>query len=96
MRDAKFHVLRKQTHVLPPPTLQSLCCQVNILLSINGGCTLASVVITNPIGVDLVSQVVLSHGIIVIVVAHAKDGLYRDEFPTNMFLPLVIEVFECL
>jgi hypothetical protein len=96
MRNARFHVLRKQTHVLLSHTLQSLRCQVNIVLSIDGVRTLANVVIIDPIRVDLASRIVLSHGIVVTVVAQAKDGFYRDRFPTNMFLLLAIEVFECL
>jgi hypothetical protein len=67
-RDAKFHVLRKQFHVLLPLALQSLHYQVNIVLSINGVHTLTNIVITNSIQIDLVSWVVLSHGIATTIV----------------------------
>jgi hypothetical protein len=39
------------------------------MLLINGVCTLANVIIVDPIQVDLVSCVVISHGVAVIVVA---------------------------
>jgi hypothetical protein len=32
----------------------------------------------------------------VIVVAQAKDYLYYDRFPMDMFLPFAIKVFGCL
>jgi hypothetical protein len=47
----------------------------------------------NHIRVDLVLQVAFSHGVII---TQVKDGLYRDQFVTNMFFLLVVEVFGCL
>jgi len=47
-KDAGFQVLWKQTHVLLPPTLQSLCCQVDIVLLIDGVHTLIDIVIVEP------------------------------------------------
>jgi len=41
VRNAKFDVLQKQTHVLLPPTLQSSCCRIYIMLLVNGIHTLA-------------------------------------------------------
>jgi hypothetical protein len=32
----------------------------------------------------------------VTLMAHAKEGLYHDHYPMDAFLPIVIEVFECL
>jgi hypothetical protein len=29
-------------------------------------------------------------------VAHAKEGLYHDQYPMDAFFPLAMEVFECL
>jgi hypothetical protein len=40
--------------------------------------------------------VILFHGVIMTLVAHVKEGFYRDHYPTNMFLPFAIEVFGCL
>jgi hypothetical protein len=49
VRDARFHVLREQTHVLSPFALQSSRHQIDILLSIDGVCTLVDVVIVDHI-----------------------------------------------
>ncbi len=66
------------------------------MLLVDGVYILLDVVIANPIQVDLVLQVALSHGVVAIVVAQVKNGLYCDQFLLNMFFPLVIEVFGCL
>jgi hypothetical protein len=50
----RFHFSREYTHVFLPPTLQSLCHQVDIVLLINGVLTLVDLVIANPTQVDLV------------------------------------------
>jgi hypothetical protein len=58
-----------------------------------------NVIILNSIQVDLVSRATLSHGIdgiVVTIATQMKNGLYHDWFPTNMFLPFVVEVFEWL
>jgi 1,2-phenylacetyl-CoA epoxidase PaaB subunit len=34
--------------------------------------------------------------VVVTITIQAKDGLYWDQFPMNMFLPLTIKVFGCL
>ncbi len=52
---------------------------------VDGVCTLTDVVITNPVQIDLISWATLSCGVVAIVVVHAKDGLYCNQFPTNMF-----------
>jgi hypothetical protein len=47
-KDARFHVSRKQSHVLTPLALQSSHHQVNIVLLVDNVHTLTNVVITNP------------------------------------------------
>jgi hypothetical protein len=42
------------------------------VLLVNGVCTLANVVIANPTQVDLVSQIVFSHGIVITVATQVK------------------------
>jgi hypothetical protein len=64
------------------------------MLSINGVCTLANVVIVDPAWVDLVSRV--SHGVVATIMVTIKYGFYHDQFLTKMLLPLNVEVFECL
>lgn len=61
----------------------------------DGICTLDNVIIVDPIRTNLVSWVVLSHGVVVAMAAQVKEGLYRNHYPVNMFLPLTIEVFGC-
>jgi hypothetical protein len=53
-------------------------------------------VIANPIHVGLVSQVVLSHGVVATIAVQVEDGLYHNRFPLGMFILLVMEVFKCL
>jgi hypothetical protein len=95
-RNMRFHVSCDQTHVLSPPFLQSSHEQVDILLSIDGICTLAYVVIVNPTRVDLVSQTTSLDKVVAKMVTQAKEGFYHDHHPINTFFPLAIEVFECI
>jgi hypothetical protein len=67
--------------------------KIDIVLSIDGVCKLANVVIFNPTQVDLVSHVVIYCGVIVIVATQVKNEFYHNQFMTNMLLPLVVEVF---
>jgi hypothetical protein len=46
------------------------------MLLIDGVQTLANIVIVDFTWVDLILQVVFSYGVVVIVAAQAKDGLY--------------------
>jgi hypothetical protein len=78
-----------------PLALQFLCHQINILLLVYGVCIFVDV-IANPTWVDLVSWVVLSCGVAMIIMVHVKDGLYRNRFPMDMFILLMIEVFKSL
>jgi hypothetical protein len=87
-----FHISREQTHVLPPLSLYFLHRQVDIVLSIDGVCTLVYVIIANSTQVDLILQDVFSHGVATIVTTHAKDNLYHDWFSVDMFFPLSIKV----
>jgi hypothetical protein len=54
-KDVGFMFHDSKTHVLVLDlVLQSLCCRVDIVLLINGVCTLVNVVIIDPTRVDLV------------------------------------------
>ncbi len=66
------------------------------MLLVNSVCTLINVVIVNSIRVDLVSHAIFSRGIVVTILTQVKDGLYHDQFPTNMFLLFIVKVFGCL
>jgi hypothetical protein len=62
-------------------------------LSFDGLCTLVDVVIIDAIRIDLISWVVLFHGLVAIVAVQAKDGFYYNWFLPDMFVPLVVKVF---
>ncbi len=96
LRDTKFYVLHEQTYVLPPSSLQSSCWHVDIILSTDGHCTLANMVITNLTWIDMIYQVALFCGMVVTIAAQAKDGLYHNQHLIYTFLFLAIEVFGCL
>ncbi len=96
IRGVGFHVSWEQTHILPPPFLQSSLRWVNIVLSIDGIHTLVNVVITDPTQAYLVSRATLLHGVAMRLIAHVKEGFYHDCYLTNVFLPSAIEVFGCL
>ncbi len=95
-RNAKFHVLQKQIHVLPPPTLQSSHWRIDIVLIVNSVYMFGEVVIVNPTQVDLVSWTIFSRWVAIIVVIHAKDNIYCNQFSAKMFFLVAIEGFGCL
>ncbi len=68
----------------------------HIVLLVDNVYTLVDVVIVNPIRIDLVLEVVFSHGVVTIVVVEVKDDFYCNRFPMDMFVLLVVEVFGCL
>ncbi len=91
MKHAGFHVFWEQTHIFLPSSFQSFHWHVNIILSIDGICMLANVVIVDPTQAYLVSWLVIYCGVAVIVIVQVKEGFYCDHYPTNMFLPLAID-----
>jgi hypothetical protein len=94
-RDMGFHASHEQTHVLPPPSLQSSYERVDIMLLVDGIRTLANVVIVDPTQVNLVSQTASFHRVVATMATQAKEGLYHNQHPTYTFLPLAIKVFRC-
>jgi len=58
--------------------------------------TLTNVIIANFIRVDLVSRVAFSCGVVTTIMILVKDGLYYDQLPMDMFLPLAMKDFGCL
>ncbi len=96
VRNAGFHVLWEQTHILPLPFLQSSCQRIKIVLLVDGIRILADVIIVDPTQADLVSRTTFSCGVVATMVAQVKEGLYYDHYPLNMFFLLAIKVFGCL
>jgi hypothetical protein len=95
-RDVGFHVRRKQLHVFPSTTFNFSHQQVNIVLTKDGIRTLIDVVIANPTQANLLHQSCATQGFATFDAAQAKERSYRNQHPTDQFLPLAIEVFGCL
>ncbi len=95
VRNVSFHVGWEQLHALPSTTFNSSRQQVDIVLTKDGICTLADVVITNPMCADL-SQSCIIQGFVAFDAARAKKRNYHNQHPTNQILFLTIEVFGCL
>jgi hypothetical protein len=66
------------------------------VLNKDGIHTLADVVIVDPMRVDLFSQSCATQRFATFNVGQAKEMSYRNQHPTNQFLPLVVEIFDCL
>jgi len=66
------------------------------VLLIDGIRTFVNVVIANPTRLNLVSQVVSSHGVAMMVTTQVKERFYHNRHSTNMFFPIAIKVFGCL
>jgi hypothetical protein len=58
--------------------------------------TLVNIVIANPTRTILFPQAYTTQGFIAFDAAQAKERNYRNQHPTDQFLPLAIEVFGCL
>jgi hypothetical protein len=85
--DVGFHVGREQLHALPSIIFNPFHRRVNIVFNKDGIRTLTNVVIVDPMRANLLFQS---------CVIQAKEKNYRNWHPTNQFLPLAIEVFDCL
>lgn len=77
-RNIGFHVSCEQTQVLRPPSLQSSCEWVDIMLLVDGIRTLPNVVIVDPTWMDLIFQIVSFHKVVTTIATQTKEGLYQD------------------
>jgi len=59
-KNARFHVLCEQIHVLPPSSVQLFHQWIDIVLWDNDICILLNIIIVNPIQIDLVFWIVSS------------------------------------
>ncbi len=66
------------------------------MLTKNGVHTLIDVVIVDPTQADLFPRSCVTQGFVVFDVIQTKERNYCNQHPTNQFLPLVVEIFECL
>jgi len=85
-----------QLHALLSTTFNSFHRQVDIVLTKNRICTLANVVIIDPTHADLFSQFYPIQRFATFDATQAKEMSHHNQRPTNQFLLLAIEVFECL
>ncbi len=66
------------------------------MLTKNGIRTLAKIVIVDPTRTYLLPQSCTTQGFATLNVAQAKERSYHNRHPIDQFLPLEIEVFDCL
>jgi hypothetical protein len=66
------------------------------MLLVDGICTVINVVIANLIRTNLVPCVITSCEVVTMVVILAKEELYHDWHPLDVFFTLAIEIFGCL
>jgi len=95
-QDVGFHVGRKQLHAFPSTTFNSSHWWVDIVLTKDGICTLANIVITNPMQMDLFPWSCIIQGFATLDATQVKERSYHNRHPINQFLPLIIEIFGCL
>ncbi len=66
------------------------------MLLVDGVCMLTNVIIVDFTPVDFVLWATIFQRVVATILASMKDDLYYNQFSVDMFLPLVIKVFECL
>jgi hypothetical protein len=76
--------------------LSTLLIDKLTLCLLNNICILTNVVIVDPTWTYLFPWFCAIQGFVVSNAAQAKERSYRNWHPTDQFLPLVIEVFDCL
>jgi hypothetical protein len=69
---------------------------INIVFTKDGICTLTNIVIIDPTCPDLLLWSYTTQGFVAFDAIQAKKRSYCNLHPIDQFLPLVIEVFECL
>jgi hypothetical protein len=67
--------------------------QIDIVFTKDVICTLANVVIVDPMWGDLLPWSCITQRLAASDVAQAKEKNYCDQHPANQFLPLAIEVY---
>jgi len=66
------------------------------VLTKDGICTLIDIVIANPTRTNLFPWSCATQRFVAFDATQAKEKSYHNQHPTDQFLPLSIEVFECL
>jgi hypothetical protein len=86
VKDARFQILQKQTHVFSSPFFWFSCWHVDIVLLVYGIRSWT----------NLVSQATLSRGVSTTLTTLMKERFYHNHYPMDVFLPLAIKDFGCL
>jgi len=92
-RDVGFHMVLEQLHALPSTMVNSFCQQVDIVFTKDDICTLANVVIIDPMWTNLLSRFCVIQRFVAFNAIQAKEKSYCDWHLPNQILPLGIEVF---
>jgi hypothetical protein len=95
VRDADFRVGQEQ-HVLPSNMFNSSCWQVDIVFIKDDIGTLVGIVIVNLTWADLLLRSCVTPKFAAFDAVQVKKQTYHNQHPIDQFLPLTIEVFECL
>ncbi len=85
-----------RTNPYPSTPCPKIFAQLNQHCVINQYYSHIGRVIVDPIQVDLVSRAIFFRGVALTSAIQAKDGHYLDQFPTEMFFHVIVEVFGCL
>ncbi len=85
VKDVRFQILQKKTHVFWSPFFEFSCWQVDVVLLVDGICTWT----------NLVSWATLSCGVVTTMAALMKKRFYHNHYPMDVFLPLAIKVLRC-
>jgi hypothetical protein len=74
----------------------SFCQWVDVLFTKNDICTLADIVIIDPMRTDLLPRSCATQGFVASDTTQVKERNYHNWHPTDQFFPLAIKVFGCL
>jgi hypothetical protein len=66
------------------------------MLTKDGICTMANIVIANPIQAYLLLRCCTTQGFVALDAVQAEERNYHDQHPINQFFALAIDVFGCL
>jgi hypothetical protein len=94
--NASFHMGQKQLHALRSTTFNSFHQSVDIVFTKDDICTLANIVIVDPMQANLLPWSFATKGFEASNASQAKERNYCNQHPTYQFLPLAIEILGCL
>jgi hypothetical protein len=83
VRNVSFHMGQEQLHVFFSTTFNFSYQRVDIMLTKNGICILADVVIVNPMQADLLPQFCATQKFVIFDAIQAKEKSYHIQHPTD-------------